>query len=54
MKVVGVESSGRRLSWLFTALPTLLLALLFLAWCVAFILVILLFPDDEPSEYHAQ
>ena len=50
VKVVGRESEGQHLSWLFTALPTILLILLFILWCVAFILVILLFPDDAPSE----
>lgn len=51
VKIVGHEDAGQRLSWLFTALPTILLAILFILWCVAFILVILLFPDDAPSKY---
>ena len=51
VKIVGHEDAGQRLSWLFTALPTILLAILFTLWCVAFTLVILLFPDDAPSKY---
>jgi hypothetical protein len=51
VKAVGREEHGQELSWLFSALPTILLAIVFLLWCVAFILVIVLFPDNTPSKY---
>ena len=50
VKVVGREDYGAHLSWLFTALPTILLAAVFVLWCVAFILVIILFPDNSAGE----
>lgn len=56
--VVRLKNDGGRepedgpplnLSWLFSAMPSILLFVLFVFWCIAFILVILLFPDGYPS-----
>ena len=50
MKLVGREEAGLHLSWLFSAIPNIALAVMFVLWCTAFILVILLFPDNQPSK----
>ena len=52
VKIVGREDRGKSLSWLFSALPIILLSIVFIVWCIAFILVIVLFPDNESSEFN--
>ena len=51
VRTVGREDIGVRLSWLYSAWPTLILAGVFVLWCVAFVLIIVLFPDNSPSKY---
>ena len=51
IKIVGQEDLGKELSWVFTALPTIILCIIFLLWCIAFILVILLLPDNTSSKH---
>ena len=52
VRLVGREEVGQHMSWLFTAIPTIILAVIFVLWCIAFILIIVLFPDNSPSKYY--
>ncbi|XP_074641279.1 uncharacterized protein LOC141899026 [Tubulanus polymorphus] len=46
---LGCEDYGRLLSWIHSTVPTIILLSFFAAWCVAFICIIVLFPENTPS-----
>ena len=51
VRAVGREDVGLNLPWLFTVIPNVILGLMFVFWCTAFILVIVLYPDNSKSEF---
>lgn len=48
---IGLQDGGGHLPWIFSRIPTILLAGVLVTWCLAFTLIILVYPDDLKSKY---
>ncbi|XP_064626799.1 uncharacterized protein LOC135487228 isoform X2 [Lineus longissimus] len=49
IKMIGREEYGQKMPWIYSAVPTIVLLSFFASWCIAFICVIVLYPDNTPG-----
>jgi len=48
-----LANKSEKLSWLFSGVPTMILAGVFAVWCISFVLVITLYPDNHSSRLYS-